>query len=101
MDSDIIFWVVLSFNIIKNLNIFEISSPALFYSFITKSTPGFKSPSQIPSKPKDLNGLDIVLSQDKYFIYYLHGSDAVPNFLDWWNRTPYTAKAREKDRTMN
>ena len=79
----------------------ETSSPALFYFFITKSTPGFESPSQIPLKPKGLNGLDIMLSQGKYFIYYLHGSDAVPNFLDWWNGTPYAAKAREKDRAMN
>ena len=79
----------------------EIPSPASFYFFTTKSTPGFKSPSWIPSKPKGLNGLDIVLSQGKCFIYYLHGSDAVPNFLDWWNGTLYAAKAREKDRAMN
>ena len=79
----------------------KIPSPALFYSFITKSIPGFESPSQIPPKPKSLNDLDIVLSQGKHFIYYPYGSDAVPNFLDQWNGTPYTAKAREKDRAIN
>ena len=79
----------------------ETPSPALFHSFTTKSTPGFESPSQIPPKPKGPNGLDIVLSQGKRFIYYPHGSDAVPNFLDWWNGTPYAAKAREKGRAMN
>ena len=29
----------------NNLNISETPSPVLFYSFITESTPGFKSPS--------------------------------------------------------
>ena len=79
----------------------ETPSPASFHSFTIESTPGFESPSRIPPKPKGPNGLDIVLSQGKRFIYYPHGSDAVPNFLDWWNGTPYAAKAREKGRAMN
>ena len=79
----------------------ETPSPASFHSFTIESTPGFESPSRIPPKPKGPNGLDIVLSQGKRFIYYPHGSDAVPNFLDWWNRILYTAKAREKDRAIN